>query len=36
MKDVVGKRGSRNKWCMIEWQKPVFPLIKDCINKDTI
>lgn len=36
MKDVVGKRGSRNKWGMIEWQKPVFPLIKDCINKDTI
>ena len=36
MKDIVGKRGKRNKWGMIEWQKPIFPLIKDCINKDNI
>ncbi len=36
MKDIIGKRGSRNKWGMIEWQKPVFPLIQDCINKDAV
>jgi len=36
MKSIVGKRGSLNKWGMIEWQKPVFPLISDNIYKDTI
>ena len=36
MKAIVGKRGTRNKWDMIEWQKPIFPLIKDNIYKDTI
>ena len=36
MKSIVGKRGSLNKWGMIEWQKPVFPLISDNIFKDTI
>jgi hypothetical protein len=35
-KTIVGKRGTRNKWAHIEWQKPVFPLIKDNIYKDTI
>lgn len=35
-KTIVGKRGTRNKWADIEWQKPVFPLIKDNIYKDTI
>lgn len=36
MKAVVGKRGTLNKWGLIEWQKPVFPLIKDNIYKDQI
>jgi hypothetical protein len=36
MKAIVGKRKTRNKWGIIEWQKPVFPLIKDNIYKDTI
>ena len=37
-KIIVGKskNGNRNKWGMIEWQKPAFPLIKDAIFKDTI
>ncbi len=36
MKAIVGKRGTRNKWEEIEWQKPTFPLIKDNIYKDQI
>ena len=36
MKAIVGKRGTRNKWDMIEWQKPVYPLINDNIHKDHI
>lgn len=36
MKAVIGKRKTRNKWGMIEWQKPTFPLIKDNIYKDNI
>jgi len=36
MKAIVGKRGTRNKWDMIEWQKPVYPLINDNIHKDNI
>jgi len=36
MKAIVGKRKTRNKWGSIEWQKPVFPLIKDNIYKDQI
>ena len=36
MKAVVGKRGTRNKWDMIEWQKPVFPLIEANIYKDNV
>lgn len=36
MKAIVGKRGTLNKWGVIEWQKPTFPLIKDNIYKDTI
>lgn len=38
MKAIIGKSktGNRNKWGMIDWQKPVFPLIKDAIFKDTI
>lgn len=36
MKAIVGKHGSRNKWGLIEWQKPIFPLINDNIYKDQI
>jgi len=36
MKAIVGKRGTLNKWGLIEWQKPVFPLIKDNVYKDQI
>ena len=36
MKAIVGKRGKLNKWADIEWQKPVYPLIKDNIYKDNI
>ena len=37
-KTIIGKskNGKRNKWGEIEWQKPVFPLIKDGIFKDKI
>jgi len=35
---IVGKTktGTQNKWKMVEWQKPVFPLIDDAIFKDQI
>ena len=36
MKTIIGSRGTRNKWGMIEWRKPTFPLIKDQIYKDKI
>jgi hypothetical protein len=36
MKAVIGKRGSLNAWGMIEWQKPIYPLIEDNIYKDNI
>jgi len=36
MKAIIGKRKTQNKWGLIEWQKPVFPLIKDNVFKDTI
>ena len=35
-KDIVGKRKTQNKWALIEWQKPSFPLITDGIFKDNI
>ena len=35
-KAIVGKRGNQNKWGMVAWQKPVFPLIDDAIFKDDI
>jgi len=37
-KTIIGKskNGKQNRWKTIEWQKPVFPLIKDNIRKDTI
>ena len=36
IKAIVGKRKTLNKWGIIEWQKPVFPLIEDNIYKDTV
>lgn len=36
MKAIVGKRKTQNKWANVEWQKPVYPLIKDNIYKDQI
>ena len=35
---IVGKTktGTQNKWKMVGWQKPVFPLIDDSIFKDQI
>lgn len=36
MKAIIGKRKTQNKWGLIEWQKPVFPLINDNVFKDTI
>lgn len=36
MKTIVGKRGTRNKWGMVEWRIPTFPLIPANINNDTI
>tara|TARA_S200002703_G_C3786130_1_gene242365 strand:- start:969 stop:1814 length:846 start_codon:yes stop_codon:yes gene_type:complete len=36
MKAIVGKRKTRNKWGLIEWQKPVYPLIIDNVYKDNI
>jgi hypothetical protein len=35
-KDIIGKRKTQNKWGLIEWQKPSFPLIQDAIFKDKI
>jgi len=35
-KDIIGKRKTQNKWGLIEWQKPSFPLIQDSIFKDKI
>tara|TARA_R110000868_G_scaffold377908_1_gene643287 strand:+ start:63 stop:920 length:858 start_codon:yes stop_codon:yes gene_type:complete len=38
-KTIIGKRKGKtnqNKWADIEWQKPVFPLIKDVIFKDSV
>lgn len=35
-KDIVGKRKTKNKWGLIAWQKPKFPLIENAIFKDTI
>ncbi len=35
-KTIIGKKGNRNKWADIEYQKPVYPLINDGIFKDKI
>lgn len=36
MKAIVGKRKTQKKWGLVEWQKPVYPLIDDNIYKDNI
>ena len=37
-KTIIGKskKGNRNKWGLIEWQKPTFPLIDNPIYKDNV
>jgi hypothetical protein len=35
-KTIIGKDKGRNRWGLIEWQKPKFPLIEDKIFKDQI
>ena len=37
-KAIIGKskNGNRNRWGLVEWQRPSFPLIQDAIFKDTI
>jgi len=32
IKVIVGKNKTRNKWAMVEWRKPNFPLIEDRID----
>jgi len=32
IKIIVGKNKTRNKWGMVEWRKPKFPLIEDRID----
>ena len=36
IKIVVGKRGTKNKWGMVEWRKPSFPLIDNAIDNKEI
>ena len=36
MKAIIGKRKTQNKWGMIEWRVPTFPLIPDNINNTDI
>ena len=36
MKAIIGKRKTQNKWGMIEWRIPTFPLIPDNINNTDI
>jgi len=36
IKIVVGKEGNRNKWGMVEWRKPSFPLIENGIDNREI
>jgi hypothetical protein len=36
IKVIIGKRKTQNKWGMVEWRKPSFPLIDDNIRKDAI
>ena len=36
MKAIIGKRKTQNKWGMIEWRVPTFPLIPDNIKNTDI
>jgi hypothetical protein len=36
MKTIVGKRKTQNKWGMVEWRIPTFPLIPDNINNTDV
>ena len=36
IKIVVDKKGNRNKWGMVEWRKPSFPLIDNGIDNKQI
>lgn len=36
IKIVVGKKGNRNKWGMVEWRKPSFPLIDNNIDSKAV
>lgn len=36
IKIVVGKKNNRNKWGMVEWRKPSFPLIENGIDNKAI
>ena len=36
MKAIIGKRKTQNKWGLVEWQRPIYPLIEDNIYKDSI
>lgn len=36
IKIVVGKRGTKNKWGLVEWRKPSFPLIENNIDNKQI
>lgn len=36
IKTIIDSSGRRNKWGVVEYQKPVFPLINDNIYKDNI
>ena len=37
-KTIIGrsKTGNQNKWGLVEWQKPIFPLIDNPIYKDNV
>lgn len=35
-KTIIGKAKTRNKWGMVEWRKPSFPLIDNMIRKDMV
>tara|TARA_R110002020_G_scaffold58337_6_gene159853 strand:- start:4099 stop:4962 length:864 start_codon:yes stop_codon:yes gene_type:complete len=35
-KCIIGKRKTRNKWGMVEWRRPSFPLVEDGIDNNKI
>jgi hypothetical protein len=36
IKLIVGKKNNRNKWGLVEWRKPTFPLIENNIDNKAI